>query len=298
MYGWGTTATENTTWRSTSNYARVNGLPSSEFTMHPLAAGQIDSICVDIIRKDASLSVKRGRFALKWQQGGVTYSAWTSDFYLGSGTSWITHSASFTGGTPLPSGPSLGGKSFLFQFYCWDGGTSSTPGQIGIIVDNMVINGSVSCSGRDLGDHNFTGQTLAYQIASTDLRAGTNATDAESTNIANSGATADDTGGTDDEDVLMPSFAPGVTTSLVIPVTANLAALSGTTARIGVWVDWNGDNDVADTGETLAAQTITGTGNYTFSITPPAGTTLGTKYLRIRLTEGASAPAFAGGSTL
>ena len=64
-----------------------------------------------------------------------------------------------------------------------------------------------------------------------------------------------------------------------------------------VFVDWNGDNDVLDTNETLAVQSVTGTGDKTFTLTAPAGTTAGTKYLRIRLAEGTGTPAFSGTST-
>ena len=51
-----------------------------------------------------------------------------------------------------------------------------------------------------------------------------------------------------------------------------------------------------DTNETLAVQSVSATGNKTFSLTPPAGTTGGTKYLRIRLAAGTGTPAFSGSS--
>ena len=135
----------------------------------------------------------------------------------------------------------------------------------------------------------------ASQVVSTELRIGTNATDSEAANPTTGSATADDTTGSDDEDLTLPSFTLGTATNLVIPVTLpNAAFLVDTTARLNVFVDWNGNN-IMDAGETMTAQTVAGSGNYTFSLTPPTGST-GTRYLRIRLTEGSTTPAFSGAS--
>ncbi|MBX7211912.1 MAG: hypothetical protein K1X78_26640, partial [Verrucomicrobiaceae bacterium] len=149
----------------------------------------------------------------------------------------------------------------------------------------------------DYGDHAFTSASSASQKASTDIFVGTNPTDAEG-DLSDAGASLDDTTGTNDEDLLLPGFTAGVATNLVIPVTVTPANLSGSTARINVWVDWNGDGDVLDANETLTAQTVNASGNFTFALTPPAATVAGTKYLRVRITEGSTAPAFAGGSAL
>jgi hypothetical protein len=65
-----------------------------------------------------------------------------------------------------------------------------------------------------------------------------------------------------------------------------------------VWVDWNGDGDVLDTNEAQTVQSVTASGTRTFSLTPPAGTTAGTKYLRIRFVEGSTAPNFSDTSSL
>ncbi|MCB1212221.1 MAG: hypothetical protein KDK97_23055, partial [Verrucomicrobiales bacterium] len=64
------------------------------------------------------------------------------------------------------------------------------------------------------------------------------------------------------------------------------------------FVDWNGDGDVADPNETLPAQSVAASGTKTFSLTPPVGTTPGTKYLRVRIAEGTTTPAFSGPSAL
>ncbi|MCX6857002.1 MAG: GEVED domain-containing protein, partial [Verrucomicrobia bacterium] len=156
----------------------------------------------------------------------------------------------------------------------------------------MVISGCIS----DYGDYPLFAS--ASQVAATELQIGSNATDSEAINPTTGTATLDDTTGVDDEDLVMPAFFVSSATSLAIPVTIpNTAFLVDGTARINVFVDWNGDNDVLDTGETQAVQSVTGSGTRTFAITPPAGTTAGTKYLRIRLTEGTTAPTFSGAST-
>ena len=44
--------------------------------------------------------------------------------------------------------------------------------------------------------------------------------------------------------------------------------------QCGVWVDWNNDGDFVDTGETMTVAVTPGTGPYTATIVPPAGTAL------------------------
>ncbi len=152
-------------------------------------------------------------------------------------------------------------------------------------------------AGSDYGD--YSGFPIASQIATTALKIGSAATDSESIPTTNAAATGDDTTGTDDENLTMPTFTVGTTTALSVPVTATLSSLSGTAARAIVFVDWNGDGDVLDANETLAVQTVAnGTASLTFNLTPPAGTTAGTKYLRIRVAETTVTPAFSGTSTL
>lgn len=145
----------------------------------------------------------------------------------------------------------------------------------------------------DFGDH--PGFASASQIASGDIRIGTNPTDTENADLG----TADDNVGTDDEDLTMPVFTVGSSTALSIPVNIPVIGnLSGSTAMLNLFVDWNGDGDVADQGETQTEQTVISSGTRSFSLKPPYGTTAGTKYLRIRLSESSAVPAFAGASTL
>lgn len=144
----------------------------------------------------------------------------------------------------------------------------------------------------DFGD--YQGFTSASNLESTALYIGTNATDAEASNPTSGNGTTDDLTTRDDEDLMIPAFTIGTTTA--VPVRVFLNTASFTAARVGMWVDWNGDGDVLDTNETLAVQSVTGTANYTFNLTPPAGTVPGTKYLRVRVRSGTTAPTFSGAS--
>ena len=51
----------------------------------------------------------------------------------------------------------------------------------------------------------------------------------------------------------------------------------------GVWVDWNGDEDFEDAGETIAVTGNPGVGPYTATITPPADANLGETRMRVRI---------------
>jgi hypothetical protein len=219
----------------------------------------------------------------------------------------------------LPAGLSLSSAGVI----------SGTPTTVGVSTFVVRAMDSYGCTGlsasftvsvanptTDFGDYSVFG--AATQATSTALRIGTAATDAEITTPANATATGDDTTGTDDEDLTMPTTTPGSATvwagqagnstlltmpaftvgnatTLNIPVTLTSPV---TAARLNVWADWNGDGDVLDTNETQTVQSVTSSGTRTFSLTPPKGTIPGTKYLRIRLTDGSTAPAFSGTSTL
>jgi choice-of-anchor A domain-containing protein len=175
--------------------------------------------------------------------------------------------------------------------------STSSPGTSGYSGNGEVEDHAVTIGGpiTDFGD--YTGFAAATQTANSAIRIGTLATDAEAADPSNSTATGDDLVG-DDEDLTMPSFTVGTATTLSIPVTITPASLSGSTSRIRVFADWNGDGDVADTNETLTVQSVTSSGTKGFSLTPPVGTTPGTKYLRIRFAEGSTTPAFSGTSAL
>ena len=96
----------------------------------------------------------------------------------------------------------------------------------------------------------------------------------------------------------MPSFTPGVATSLTIPVTLTTASLSGNTSRINVFADWNGDGDGADAGETPDRADREYFRHQNIQPYPAAINHRRHEVLRIRITEGTTAPSFAGSSSL
>ncbi len=220
-----------------------------------------------------------------------------NDYLVANGTTNVAISLSTTVPANVVSSVPLGVRArfsnLVAQLPIGSGG-------IGEVEDTVT---TIAPTPIDYGDHIYgsLAASTASQMANTDIRIGANLTDAEAFDPSNSAANLDDNTGTNDEDLTMPAFTVGAATTVVIPVTIPvLANLSGSTARLGVWVDWNGDGLVTGTNETLASVTVStaGTNNYTFSLTPPIGTTSGTKYLRIRITEGSIAPAFNGASQL
>ncbi len=175
--------------------------------------------------------------------------------------------------------------------------SSSSPGATSVSGNGEVEDHLITMvTNTDFGD--YPSFSSASQVANSVIRIGTNATDTEAENPTTGAATADDEDGTNDEDLIMPGFTAGISRTLSIPVTVTTGSLSGSTARLRVFADWNGDNDVSDTNETLSAQTVNSSGTYNFNLTPPSNTSAGTKYLRIRITEGSTIPNFSGTSTL
>ena len=176
--------------------------------------------------------------------------------------------------------------------------STTIPASNGVVgtgeVEDYLV--TVNASTVDFGDYpNFAS---ASRVASTLIKIGTNATDVETSNPTSGNATADDTTGTDDEDLSMPTLQVGNNGTLTIPVTLASPVTSG---KIAVFADWNGDNDVLDSNESVTLSTsslVTGANTITATLSPPAGTTGGVKFLRIIATEGASAPTFSGSSTL
>jgi SdrD B-like protein/putative Ig domain-containing protein/GEVED domain-containing protein len=211
------------------------------------------------------------------------------------GASAYTYSLS---GGALPAGLALSSGGVI-------GGTPTVTGTSSFTVQSMDANG---CFGTrvlsitsnlpvtDFGD--YPAFAAASQIASTEIKVGTNATDAEPVYPTTGTANADDITATDDEDLVIPSVVSGGDVKMDIPVT-----LSGslTLGRIAVWADWNDDGDVLDANETVALTSsglIGGSNTITATFSPPAGTSIGTKYLRIIVVEGTTAPSFSSASSL
>jgi hypothetical protein len=125
---------------------------------------------------------------------------------------------------------------------------------------------------------------------------GTSPTDGEATNPTTGSADYDDThgAGPDDEDLVLPTdLYAGVAHTFTIPVTR---LPSVTSARLGVWVDWNGDGDVNDANEVVTVNTPVNTGVVTVTLNPPDGSD-GIRYMRVRIQAGTSDVSFSGTST-
>ncbi len=207
-----------------------------------------------------------------------------------NGTSNGAFSFNFTVPSNAVIGSSLGLRVRL--------ASTTIPASNGVVgtgeVEDYLV--TVNASTVDFGDYpNFAS---ASRVASTLIRVGTNATDIETSNPASGNATVDDATGTDDEDLAMPTLLTGTSGTLSIPVTLTSPITAG---RIAVFADWNGDNDVLDTNESVTLSTsnlVTGANTITATLSPPAGTTGGVKFLRIIATEGATTPTFSGSSSL
>ncbi|MFO1485862.1 MAG: GEVED domain-containing protein [Verrucomicrobiaceae bacterium] len=226
-----------------------------------------------------------------WNNNGNITSAGSqiaTNVTVASGTSNSNRTINFT----VPSSATLGPVGVRVRL-----SSTSSPGTSGASGNGEVEDHLLTIVPEtDYGDYPSFG--AATQVANSNLKIGTNATDTEASNPTSGNADADDTTGVDDEDLTMPALTAGTSTTLAIPVTANTASLSGSTARIIVFADWNGDNDVADTNETLAVQSVSASGTYNFTLSPPSTTTAGIKHLRLRVSEGSSTPSFSGTSTL
>ncbi|MCF8367854.1 MAG: glycoside hydrolase [Bacteroidales bacterium] len=69
-----------------------------------------------------------------------------------------------------------------------------------------------------------------------------------------------------------------------LSITVSNATSAYSQDQCGIWVDWNRDGDFYDANETIAVTGTPGTGPYTATISPPAGTTAGECTLRTRIT--------------
>ena len=229
---------------------------------------------------------------IDWNDNGNITSAGSqiaTNITVASGTSNSNRTLNFT----VPSTAVLGSVGVRVRLT-----SVSSPGTDGADGNGEVEDHRLTIvPNTDFGDYGLFAS--ATQVANSNIRIGTNPTDTEASNPGSTTATADNTTGVNDEDLVMPMIiTAGTSTTLAIPVTVNAASLSGSTARINVFADWNGDNDVADTNETLATQTVNISGTYNFTLSPPASTVAGTKFLRVRISETNTTPSFSGNSTL
>jgi hypothetical protein len=149
----------------------------------------------------------------------------------------------------------------------------------GEVEDYVVM---VSAPTTDFGD--FSGFADASQGVSPNLRMGAT-TDAEFVSTRNATATGDDATGTDDEDgVTLSAFTAGAPASGTVTVTNTTGALG----YLNVWVDFNNNGVLTDSGEQVASNlnVVTGTSNASLPInfTVPANAATGVNLgVRFRL---------------
>jgi len=113
---------------------------------------------------------------------------------------------------------------------------------------------------------------------------GSTAPDAEADGQPSVASDGDDTTGSDEDGVTLPSY---VAAGVPMDWTIELSVAGG---DVDAWIDWNGDGDFLDGGEQVATSVLMNTGNNTLSITPPL-TSVASTYARFRVsTAGGLSP--------
>jgi hypothetical protein len=174
--------------------------------------------------------------------------------------------------------------------------SATSPGPTGIggvgEIEDYVV--TIAQPTTDFGD--YASFASASSTRNANLRLGATI-DTEYAATTNAAATGDDTTGTDDEDgVTLPTMTAGAPATIPVVVSNN----TGAAAYLNAWIDYNGNNSIADAGEQIATNVsvVTGTTNGTLNlnVTVPAtaltGVSLG---VRVRLTSTAS-PGVSGAS--
>lgn len=153
---------------------------------------------------------------------------------------------------------------------------------------SLKINGATS----DYGDFNLFGS--ASSTVNSRLRLGA-LVDAEGGSITNDTATGDDDFGQDDEDgVTFSSFVQGRAAT----ATARVTNTRGSTARLNMWIDWDGDGNLTSSEQVATNVSVSnGTNNAarTVNFTVPATAIEGPVGVRVRLSS-TSSPGATGAS--
>jgi hypothetical protein len=150
---------------------------------------------------------------------------------------------------------------------------------------------------QDYGDHLYGSlANSASNVASSAIFIGASMPDGEAADPSNAGSNADDLAGNDEDYDNFGTVSSGGISGLSVDVTQCSALATGS---FGIWVDWNGDNDFADTHEvvTISTTLTPGLNSLPFVFICPAGTTPGVKYVRLRAQQGSTTPSPTGVST-
>jgi len=174
--------------------------------------------------------------------------------------------------------------------------STSNPGPIGDSGIGEVEDGvvTITTSPIDYGDFAGFGNASSNVVSSLKIGA---AVDTEGFASVDATATGDDISNADDEDgVTLPvNLTPGTSSS----ITVNLTNTSGSSAFLNVWIDYNRNGLLTDSGEQIATNTVIASGvinsNRTINFNVPSGASLGTAGIRVRLTS-LSSPGSVGAS--
>ncbi len=171
--------------------------------------------------------------------------------------------------------------------WCTIGGLSAAPKTSEPVIDNVTVALESAClpiTNQDYGDAPASYGNPSHTITP-NLAIGNNI-DADNGTQQNANADADDTNGSpDDEDGLQnPAIIP-TTVGQTYTLTTYVKNESGSTAYLTAYIDFNRDGDFSDPGERADTQHVYWNGSFHSTFTIPAGTTAGTTYARLRLSQ-------------
>jgi hypothetical protein len=257
------------------------GTNSSTFTSSTLASGSVIS-CV----MTSNLS-------------GVTGNPATSNSITVTINSAITPSVSIAitaGANPSTTGanvtftatPTNGGTTPSYQWKLngantgTNSATYSTTTLVTGSVVSCVMTSSSSCASPTTGTSNSITMTvntvITYCGASTTTITYERITNVTCGSINNSSTNSSYT----NYSALSTNIAVGVAQSITVTIGTPYSS-----DKVLIWVDWNNNGTLTDAGEAVFVSAA-GVGPFTTSITAPAGTTVGGKRMRIRLTDSAA----------
>ncbi len=257
------------------------GTNSSTFTSSTLASGSVVS-CV----MTSNLS-------------GVTGNPATSNNITVTVNTSITPSVSIaitSGANPSTTGanvtftatPTNGGTTPSYQWKLngantgTNSATYSTTTLVTGAVVSCVMTSSSSCASPTTGTSNSITMTvntvISYCAASTTTITYERITNVTCGSINNSSTNSSYTNYTS----LSTNVSVGVPRSITVTIGSAYSS-----DRVLIWVDWNNNGILTDAGEAVYASAA-GVGPFSTSFTPPAGTTIGSKRMRIRLTDSAA----------
>lgn len=250
-------------------------------TFTPLIRGQSASITVRLTNKRGGTSYLNAW--IDWNNDGVlsTTERIAANLTVANNTVDANRVVTFTVPATAVEGP-VGARIRLTS--------TSNPAATGASgvgeVEDYVVN--VLSASTDYGDYASFG--VAGSALSSNLRMGTNPTDAENSGVANSTATGDNDTGTNDEDIQLPEFTVGGSS----PVSFSVLNSSGANAYLTAWADWNNDGQLTENERVIPETTISSASSAqtrTFSISVPTSAVAGRAVgLRFRLSSQASIP--------